>query len=134
MNRLELLLKLIGGLPKSKQKEFFKKMHANRRFDQPDPKMRQRIGREDPQDILPISETDLQRIASQQQGDLQEYLRMVKLEELLGKNAGGSDEDILKVIQGLMTPVAKNRRRNFRLPISSQQDYGRFRPPTEVPF
>ena len=131
MNRLELLLKHLGGLPKSKQKEFFKTMHANRHFDQPSPKMRQRIGREDPQDILPISETDLQRIASQQHGDLMEFLRAEDLSRLLG---GGKEDEILEVLEALMTPVAKNRRRNYRLPISSQQDYGRFRPPIEVPF
>tara|TARA_R110002012_G_scaffold98617_2_gene236291 strand:+ start:188 stop:592 length:405 start_codon:yes stop_codon:yes gene_type:complete len=134
MNRLKLLMELLGGLPKSKQKEFFKKMHEHRHTYKPDPKMRQRIGREDPQDILPISETEMQRIASQQQGDLEEYLRMEKLEKLLGKNAGGEDKEILKILEGLMTPVAKNRRRNFRLPISSRQDYGQFRPPIEVPF
>tara|TARA_Y100001973_G_C5176598_1_gene322346 strand:+ start:1300 stop:1722 length:423 start_codon:yes stop_codon:yes gene_type:complete len=137
MNRLNLLLKLLGGLPKSKQKEFFRKMHEHRHTYKPHPKLRQKITHEDFYDphLGGPSELDMLRVVSQQREEMMEYFLKQDLNQILG---GGKEDEILEVFKGLMTPVVKNRRRHYRLPISDRQDYGQFRPrsgidPDDIP-
>jgi hypothetical protein len=136
VNRTQILMQLLKGLPKADKKKFLKTLHGSpegKNF--PDPKMRQRVttGGE----YEPMSGSDMARLMSQQDAaegsagtfKLMELAKLLKKE--YGFGGGSSDKELEALLLSLVTPRRSQSR--ISLPVLNRR-LSAGRENVEVPF
>ena len=105
--RPQLIARLLKNLSSQDKRKFFQTLHQRPSPLKTDPSLRKRIttGGE----YGPISNMDMIRLADQQAGDLDQYLRIEKLKDLIGGSAESSEDSILRLLELMLNPTKPQR-------------------------